>query len=43
MVGACDEKRGTLRRKEGGGNEGTEEKEERNLYLVALNYTGMDN
>ena len=29
MVWACDEKRGTLRRKEGDGNEGTREKEER--------------
>ena len=29
MVWACDEKRGTLRRKEGDGNESTGEKEER--------------
>ena len=29
MVWACDKKRGTLRRKEGYGNEGTGEKEER--------------
>ncbi len=29
MVGACDEKRRTLRRKEGDGNESTGEKEER--------------
>ena len=29
VVWACDEKRGTLRRKEGVGNEGTREKEER--------------
>ena len=30
MAWACDEKRGTLRRKEGDGNESTGEKEERN-------------
>ena len=30
VVWACDEKRGTLRRKEGDGNESTGEKEERN-------------
>ena len=29
VVWACDEKRGTLRRKEGDGNESTGEKEER--------------
>ena len=29
MVWVCDEKRGTLRRKEGDGNESTREKEER--------------
>ena len=29
MVWACDANRGTLRREEGGGNEGTGEKEER--------------
>ena len=29
MVWACDAKRGTLRRKEGDGNESTGEKEER--------------
>ena len=29
VVWACDQKRGTLRRKEGDGNESTEEKEER--------------
>ena len=29
VVWACDEKRGTLRRKEGNGNESTGEKEER--------------
>ena len=29
MVWACDEKRGTLRRKESDGNESTGEKEER--------------
>ena len=29
MVRACDAKRGTLRRKEGNGNESTGEKEER--------------
>ena len=29
MVWACDEKKGTLRRKESDGNEGTREKEER--------------
>ena len=28
MVRACDEKRGTLRRKEGDGNESTREKED---------------
>ena len=31
MVRACDEKRGTLRRKEGDGNESTGEKEERKM------------
>ena len=30
VVWACDEKRGTLRRREGDGNESTGEKEERN-------------
>ena len=29
VLGACDEKRGTVSRKEGDGNEGSEEKEER--------------
>ena len=29
MIWACEEKRGILRRKEGDGNESTEEKEER--------------
>ena len=32
MVWACDEKRGTLRMKEGNGNESTGEKEERKTY-----------
>ena len=33
MVRACDEKRGTLRRKEGDGNECAGEKEERRKWL----------
>ena len=32
MVWSCDEKRGTLRRREGDGNESTGEKEERKTY-----------
>ena len=32
MVWACDAKRGTIRRKEGDGNESTGEKEERNTF-----------
>ena len=36
MVRACDAKRGTLRRKEGDGNESTGEKEERKTEVKML-------
>ena len=36
MAWACDEKRGTLRRKEGDRNESTREKEERKTYEMMV-------
>ena len=36
VVWACDEKRGTLRRKEGDGNESTGEKEERKMMCTGI-------